>query len=345
MEAEKEGLEDRRDGVVPVGKKSMFIKIAVGAIVVLVLGAIGVRFVGSKNGSIEKGAGTAADDSNPPQFIQADFIDLSKIFAVSKYRSGSGHDFSKGSGESCRSMKHYFNPQESAEKEVAWNANNGIPPMPDGKNDIAIYSPVDGKITKVAEEQTPIGVQVYIRPDSYPDATVRLFHIYLDDGVGKNSIVKAGQKIGNISRYASTDIAINTGSFMKPSFFSYFALMPDGVFANYQARGVKSRDDLILTKEYRDAHPLECKGEQFAQNYDSGASFGNHVYLSGYSGTESYNSSTAAQTNQSSTTNASTTSTSSSNGDQSSNEGAGGGAGQGSGNGGGNGSGDGNKGQ
>lgn len=42
-----------------------------------------------------------------PKFVTHNYIDLSRIEAVSKFRSGAGHDHSD-SFESCRSMKHYF---------------------------------------------------------------------------------------------------------------------------------------------------------------------------------------------------------------------------------------------
>src|SRR3990172_12685802 len=100
-----------------------------------------------------------------PQFIEADFIDLSRIYSISKFRSGSGHDFSKGKGETCRSMKHYFNTKWSENGQKLRDANNNIPPGPDGKTDISIFSPVDGKIISVQKERTPIGEQIYIRPD------------------------------------------------------------------------------------------------------------------------------------------------------------------------------------
>ena len=94
--------------------------------------------------------------------IEADFIDLDKIYSISKFRSGSGHDFS-GNGETCRSMKHYFNTQDTRGKMLAYDRGNGIPPKPDGINDINIYSPVSGKIVAVESEQMPIGEQIYIR--------------------------------------------------------------------------------------------------------------------------------------------------------------------------------------
>lgn len=219
---------------------------------------------------------------NIEQFIQADFIDLDRIVAISKFRSGSGHDFSQGTGETCRSMKHYYNVQYSAEGERLRVQNNGMPPGPDGKTDIKIYSPVDGKITSIKSEQTPIGEQIYIEPENAPSYTVRLFHIYKLDGIKKGSVVKAGEQIGRIGQYQNTDIAVQKEQGFKPQFISYFEVMPDAIFANYLARGVKSRDELILTKEYRDANPLRCNGEQFAQNYDSDQNSGNLVYLSGY---------------------------------------------------------------
>lgn len=221
------------------------------------------------------------EGSGAPQFVQADFIELDKIVALSKFRSGSGHDFSSG-GETCRSMKHYFNVQMSAEGERLRSQNNGLPPGPDGKTDIKIYSPVDGKITSIKSDQMALGEQIYIKPATASSYTVRLFHIYKLDGVKEGQIVKAGEQIGVIGQYQNTDIAIESNRGFKPNFISYFEVMSDSIFAKYLARGVKDRNELIFTKEYRDANPLQCNGEQFAQNYDSDPNSGNMVYLSGY---------------------------------------------------------------
>ncbi|MBI2450459.1 MAG: hypothetical protein HYV47_02910 [Candidatus Nealsonbacteria bacterium] len=210
-----------------------------------------------------------------PQFIQADFIDLAKVFAISKFRSGSGHDFSQGSGETCRSMKHYFNVLRPEGVEQLINKNKGIPPGPDGQTDIPIYSPVDGKIIGVESERMPIGEQIYIKPDFYSGFTVRLFHIYLLPDIKKGAKIKAGQKIGVIGQYQNTDIAIMQGR----KFISYFEVMPDNIFAKYQALGVKNRSELIISKAERDANPLQCNGEQFAKNYDSDPNSGNFIYL------------------------------------------------------------------
>lgn len=223
---------------------------------------------------------TQSTFNNPSQFIQADFIDLSKIDSISKFRSGSGHDFSSG-GETCRSMKHYFNVSESNEKNQAWEKNNNLPPPPTPGNAIDIFAPVDGKITKIEEEQMPIGKQIYISPSAAPQFTVRLFHIYPITGVSKGTGVTAGQKIGEIGVYQNTDIAIQAGGFGR-SFISYFEVMPDSVFARYQARGATSRDDFIITKEYRDTHPLVCQGEQFTGQNDRSPTADDFVFLSGH---------------------------------------------------------------
>lgn len=229
------------------------------------------------------GLGIKIDVNNPAKFIQHDFIDLSKIYTVSKFRSGDGHDFS-GNGETCRSMKHYFTPQEDPSiKPTRVIEGHTVPPDPDGKHDIDIYSPVDGTITDIAQERLPVGEQIYIEPSSAKDYTIRLFHIYKIDGIKKGSNVKAGQKIGVISGYSATDISVEGG---RDQYVSYFQVMPDSVFAEYQKRGAKSRDDFIISRDYRDAHAIPCnqdvKGDQafqYPENYDHEA---DSFRLSGY---------------------------------------------------------------
>lgn len=217
------------------------------------------------------------DINNPPQFIQADFIGLDKIYSISKFRSGSGHDFSKGSGETCRSMKHYFNVQITQEGEQLRQQNNGLPPPPDGNTDIPIYSPVDGRIAEIGRERM-LGNQIYIQPDSYPSIRIRLFHIYELEKIKKGVRVVAGEQIGVIGQHQNTDIAITQGR----NYISYFEVMPDSIFDKYQDKGAKSREEFIISKEYRDANPLQCNGEWFAVNYDSDPTRGDFVHLSGY---------------------------------------------------------------
>jgi hypothetical protein len=129
----------------------------------------------------------------------------------------------------------------------------------------------------------PVGEQFYIVPDNAKDYTIRLFHVYKSDGIKEGVHLKAGQKLGVISKASATDIAIET---KHRGYVSYFSAMPDTLFATYQARGVKARDDLIWTKEYRDAHAVPCNQDQqgdqkfyLPDGYDEEA---DSVRLSGY---------------------------------------------------------------
>lgn len=250
--------------------------VLLGIIAVIIFAGAGGFFVFREKKMPSSKMITVPEIADVPKFIQADFIDLSKIFSISKFRSGSGHDFSRGSGETCRSMKHYFNVWRTMEADRLVNQNKGIPPPPNEKTDIPIYSPVDGKIISIESEQVNIGKQIYIRPDSHANFTVRLFHIYPLSDIKKGVSVKAGQKIGVIGQYQNTDIAIMQGRAM---YISYFNVMPDDLFTKYQALGVNSREELIISKEERDASPLECNGEWFTKNYDSDPNFENFVYL------------------------------------------------------------------
>lgn len=250
----------------------------VGLALVVAGGVFGFRFLQEKTG-----LGITVDVDNPPKFIQADFIDLSKIYSISKYRSGEGHDFS-GNGETCRSMKHYFTPQiDTTIKPEKAADGRTIPPQPDGQHDIDIFSPVDGQITDIAQERLSVGEQIYIKPAQAKDFTIRLFHVYKRADIKKGMTVTAGQKIGVISGYSATDIAVEGGRYQ---FVSYFQVMPDSLFEAYKQRGAASRDDFIISRAYRDAHPIPCnqddKGDQafsYPEGYDHAA---DDVYLSGY---------------------------------------------------------------
>ncbi|MBI4175273.1 M23 family metallopeptidase [Candidatus Berkelbacteria bacterium] len=217
------------------------------------------------------------DEQALPQFIEHDFIELDKVTSISKFRSGAGHDYSQGTDETCRSMKHYFTPQRAMGKDIAdWVS------LPDPATAIKIVSPVSGRIIQISSEQTPIGRQIHIRPTSQPDFVIRLFHVFPADGIEVGTDLVAGQLVGSIHADQGTDIAVEVNHWGSTQNFSYFAVMPDDLFSAYQERGVTSRTDLIISREERDANPLECDGEQFTQNDDADPTSGNYVYLSGY---------------------------------------------------------------
>jgi hypothetical protein len=179
-----------------------------------------------------------------PQFATANYIELSKIQQITKFRSDFGHDYSDNF-EKCRSMKHYFLPFASAD----WSS-------------VKIYSPVTGTITKIDDEWA--GKQVRITPDGYSDFLIILFHVNLSASFPVGTKVTAGQQIGtHISNQTMSDIgaAVNTTKGYK--LISWFDVMNDAVFDLYKARGIQSRAEMIISKDARDADPITCTGEAF----------------------------------------------------------------------------------
>jgi len=74
--------------------------------------------------------------------------------------------------------------------------------------------------------------------------------------------VDAGDHIGeHSSNFTMSDIAVSIGGKEDGTLISYFETMTDDVFAEYQARGVASREAAIITAEERDADPVPCEAE------------------------------------------------------------------------------------
>jgi hypothetical protein len=182
-----------------------------------------------------------------PQFVSANYIELSRIASVSLFRSAAGHDYTDNF-EKCRSMKHYFQPPFTDQE---WNT-------------IKIYSPVTGTISKIDDEWA--GKQVRITPDNYPDFRIILFHVNLNSTLPVGTKVTAGQSIGtHISSQTSSDIGVSVETTKGFRLISFFDVMKDEVFELYKNRGISTRSQLIITKEARDADPLTCNGEGFTQ--------------------------------------------------------------------------------
>lgn len=195
-----------------------------------------------------------------PQFVGTDFTRLSRIEKISKFRSGFGHSFTDGS-ESCRSMKHYFNPFPEFRQN----------------NTVEIYSPVNGVIVSVVNDGhgASIGLtnkEIQIRPDDQPAFVFILYHCDLASSVvatGKK--VRAGDLIGyarmyydDLAQYSTSfDIAVWVNTPTGTRLISYFETMNDALFSTYVSRGVTSRQDFIITREARDTDPLQCNGETF----------------------------------------------------------------------------------
>lgn len=185
------------------------------------------------------------DKDGIPKFVGKNYIELDKIYRISKFRSSEGHDYSDFA-EHCRSMKHYFEPKSTED----WTT-------------VKIYSPVTGKITRVEQEWA--GTKLEIESDEYPAFRFSIFHINTTKQYAIDDKVTAAEQLGtHIGSQTMSDISVIVNDPTRQGrMVSYFDVITDAVFALYQNRGVASRNDLIISKTVRDANPLTCSSDTF----------------------------------------------------------------------------------
>ena len=185
------------------------------------------------------------DQDGIPKFVNTNYIELSKIFRISKFRSSEEHDYSDVV-EHCRSMKHYFEPRT----DVDWTS-------------VKIYAPVNGYFTRV--EQESLGIKYEIASDDYPAFRFSIFHVNPYTLRNVNDKVLAGELLGtHLGVQTKSDISVIVNDPTKHGrMVSYFDVISDLVFNEYVARGLSSRADLIISKAKRDENPLSCNGELF----------------------------------------------------------------------------------
>lgn len=185
------------------------------------------------------------EEQGIPRFVKTNYIELNRIEQVSKFRSSEGHDYSD-SYEDCRSMKHYFRPYFDSD----WAT-------------IKIFSPVSGTIRKVYEEWA--GIQLHIESEEYPAFRFIIFHIRTSKDFKPGDYVEEGEQLGtHYSSETTSDIAVSVSEGVaRERLVSYFEVMTDNLFASFVSRGVSGRDELIISREQRDADPIICDGESF----------------------------------------------------------------------------------
>ncbi len=180
----------------------------------------------------------------PPHVLPTNYIDLSKIERISRFRSTVGHSYTDGS-ETCRSMKHYYQPKLT----VDWTT-------------VDIYAPTSGTVMGIAPDGA-FGYRIRIRPRDLAVLDIQIFHVRLDAIIVKDMWVEAGDHLGqHASSGTMSDIAMSIGPKEGGTLISYFDAMTDAVFVEYQARGVSSREAAIITEAERDADPVPCVNEQ-----------------------------------------------------------------------------------
>jgi hypothetical protein len=142
-------------------------------------------------------------------------------------------------------MKHYYQPKVT----VDWT-------------DVDIYSPTAGTVAGIAPDGA-FGSRIRILPRDQPILDIQIFHVTLDQHIVPGTWLEAGQHIGtHAASNTMSDIAMSIGPKEGGTLISYFETMTDGVFAQYQARGVASRQAAIITEAERNADPVPCVGEQ-----------------------------------------------------------------------------------
>jgi hypothetical protein len=212
------------------------------------------------------------DPNNPPRIATHNFIDLDPYIGISKLRSAYGYDYSSGDdehdpeGKSCRSMKHYF---DAYTEDQRWAGNFG---SYNTKGNLKFYAPVDGLLIQIMSNAISGGTeyQFMIQATQYPTIMFGFHHVDLLEELRSGGSVVAGQHLGYIARpHGQGEIVVSVMVGMRMSeYISFFDIMTDDVFAMYQARGIKSRTEMSITKEERDANPIPCDTD-----FEQGARF------------------------------------------------------------------------
>lgn len=201
------------------------------------------------------------DLSNLPKFVHHNFIELDKISKISKFRSATGHDFSNGINEtgSCRSMKHYFEP--IGIDDAFWQKMKKGKVSKSDFPTVKYFAPVPGIIVDMRPATNMFGDQenqFILQSTEYPNINFLFFHVITDENLQLGSKVEAGDFLGTISPGNSGEIGVSVNLHSNEQLVSFFELIDNSVFSKYQARGVKSRQDFIISKEERDKKPLKC---------------------------------------------------------------------------------------
>jgi hypothetical protein len=233
--------------------------------VMVVLLLISCDKVSEDGGGENNGDGNGEDESTYdieangiPRFVYTNYIELAKIRIISKFRSGIGHDYSDDF-ESCRSMKHYFQPKTN----VDWQK-------------VKIFSPIDGTITRVTEDEA--GSQIQIKSKEKPAFLFTIFHVNPANPLSVGDEVIEGQTLGtHTGSQTMSDIAVGVNTPDGWKLISFFDVMRSLLFQDYKDRGMNSRDAAVISRENRDADPLTCNGESFV----NGGSLENWVILTG----------------------------------------------------------------
>ncbi|MBI4032623.1 hypothetical protein HY374_02870 [Candidatus Berkelbacteria bacterium] len=219
------------------------------------------------------GAGSQGSDEKP--VVTAQFVDLSHVDAISRFRSCQGHLVVPQDGsEPPSNMKHYFRLTREA------SAAPSVVPL---------YAPFAGYVVGVRRFHGPeyaagsSEISIAAQRGSIlgsRDWQFTFLHIVPAPGIKKGTAVTAGQLVGHAALDYQTphsfDVAYSKSAllpkkidgWMSPyrALESVFAHMDPMVLAAYQPLGVTTEADAIISREARTATPCQYQGDgpQFA---------------------------------------------------------------------------------
>lgn len=203
--------------------------------------------------------------------VTANFVDLDKIAAITKFRSCQGHIVVPQDGTETRSnMKHYF----YIKKE--FTSAQGM---------VSLYAPYDGYIADIFSEK---GEGFSDRVDESRDVSfskekgifsrsnwmLTILHIIPTDSLKQGDAVKAGQLVGHVALekippYFSFDVTYSKmGTFPKKvdgwnspyaALESVFSHMDASVLAQFQRFGATTPESFVVSKTTRDASPCQYR--------------------------------------------------------------------------------------
>jgi hypothetical protein len=203
------------------------------------------------------------DPANPPKIVTSNFIDLDSVIRITKLRSAYGHDYTIGDEEhdpdfnSCRSMKHYFDSYTYAQKTSQVFGDY------DTKGNMRYFSPVTGELRDIMTNEFMPGQTEYqftIISDENSNLNFTFMHVDLLEDLRNGASVEAGQHIGYVGRpYGQAEIVttVQLGD-GKVKYISFFDVISDEIFSEYEDRGVGSRAQMTISREEREANPISC---------------------------------------------------------------------------------------
>lgn len=205
------------------------------------------------------------DPKNPPRIAIYNFADLEPQKHITKIRAVYGHDYTYGddehdpSGKSCMSQKHYFEAYTFSQR---YDSNFG---SYNTRGNINFYAPADGDLLDIKSNQITEGTeyQFHLYSKEYPRIVFGFHHVDMLEPLRNGGSVTAGERLGTIIRNnGQTEIAtwvmLGKGQL---EYISFFDVMSDEVFAQYQARGIQSRSQMSISAEDRAANPVACYRE------------------------------------------------------------------------------------